>query len=117
MSGQFWSLVTQVRTRTARIRAELVRRTRWPAPVITRVDCAPVPPAGDVVFLRRPAAVRLLLLIMMLFFCQPHAENPPIHRQDSWLSYLQSLALDPAFGIHSHKTLDTAQPCRLLKPN
>ena len=28
-----------------------------------------------------------------------------------------SLALDPTFGIHSHKTLDTAQPCRLLKPN
>ena len=27
------------------------------------------------------------------------------------------LALDPTFGIHSHKTLDTAQPCHLLKPN
>ena len=27
-----------------------------------------------------------------------------------------SLALDPTFGIHSHKTLDTAQPCHLLKP-
>ena len=26
-----------------------------------------------------------------------------------------SLALDPTFGMHSHKTLDTAQPCRLLK--
>ena len=26
-----------------------------------------------------------------------------------------ALALDPTFGIHSHKTLDTAQPCRLLK--
>ena len=25
--------------------------------------------------------------------------------------------LDPTFGIHSHKTLDTAQPCHLLKPN
>ena len=23
----------------------------------------------------------------------------------------------PTFGIHSHKTLDTAQPCHLLKPN
>ena len=22
-----------------------------------------------------------------------------------------SLAFDPTFGIHSHKTLDTAQPC------
>ena len=28
-----------------------------------------------------------------------------------------SLALDPTFGIHSLKTLDTAQPCHLLKPN
>ena len=28
-----------------------------------------------------------------------------------------SLALDSTFGIHSHKTLDTAQPCHLLKPN
>ena len=26
-------------------------------------------------------------------------------------------ALDPTFGIRSHKTLDTAQPCHLLKPN
>ena len=28
-----------------------------------------------------------------------------------------SLPLDPTFGIHSHQTLDTAQPCHLLKPN
>ena len=28
-----------------------------------------------------------------------------------------SLALDPTFGIHSRKTLDTAQPCQLLRPN
>ena len=28
-----------------------------------------------------------------------------------------SLALDPVFRIHSHKTLDTAQPFHLLKPN
>ena len=27
------------------------------------------------------------------------------------------LLLDPPFGIHSHKTLDTAQPCHLSKPN
>ena len=25
--------------------------------------------------------------------------------------------LDPTFGIHSHKTLDTSQPSHLLKPN
>ena len=31
--------------------------------------------------------------------------------------FAPSLALDPTSGIHSHKTLDTAQPCRLLKPN
>ena len=28
-----------------------------------------------------------------------------------------SLALDTTFAIHFHKTLDTAQPCHLLKPN
>ena len=28
-----------------------------------------------------------------------------------------SLALDPTFGIHSHKIWDTAQTCHLLKPN
>ena len=38
------------------------------------------------------------------FFWHPHAGNPTIQTQDS-------LALDPTFGIHSHKTLDTAQPC------
>ena len=32
-------------------------------------------------------------------------------------AFVPSLALDPTFGIHSHKTLDTAQPCHLLKPN
>ena len=29
----------------------------------------------------------------------------------------RTLALDPTFGIHSHKTLDSAQPFHLLKPN
>ena len=33
------------------------------------------------------------------------------------MAFAPSLALDPTFGIHSHKTLDTAQPCDLLKPN
>ena len=33
------------------------------------------------------------------------------------MAFAPSLALDPTFGIHSHKTLDTAQPCHLLKPN
>ena len=32
-------------------------------------------------------------------------------------AFAPSLALDPTFGIHSHKTLDTAQPCHILKPN
>ena len=41
--------------------------------------------------------------------------NKLIQTQDSWLSHL--LLRDPTFGIHSHKTLDTAQPCHLLKPN
>ena len=33
------------------------------------------------------------------------------------MAFAPSLALDPTFGIHSHKTLDTAQPCHILKPN
>ena len=33
------------------------------------------------------------------------------------MAFALSLALDPTFGIHSHRTLDTAQPCHLLKPN
>ena len=33
------------------------------------------------------------------------------------VAFAPSLALDPTFGIHSHKTLDTAQPFHLLKPN
>ena len=33
------------------------------------------------------------------------------------MAFSPSLALDLTFGIHSHKTLDTAQPCHLLKPN
>ena len=35
------------------------------------------------------------------------------------MAFAPSLALDPTFGIHSqsHKTLDTAQPCHLLKTN
>ena len=33
------------------------------------------------------------------------------------MAFVLSLALDPTFGIHSHKTLDTAQLCHLLKPN
>ena len=32
-------------------------------------------------------------------------------------AFALSLASDPTFGIHSHKTLDIAQPCNLLKPN
>ena len=33
------------------------------------------------------------------------------------MAFVLSLALDRTFGIHSHKTLDTAQPCHLLRPN
>ena len=33
------------------------------------------------------------------------------------VAFSLSLALDPTFVIHSHKTLDTAQPCHLFKPN
>ena len=34
-----------------------------------------------------------------------------------FMAFALFLALDPTFGIYSHKTLDTAQPFRLLKPN
>ena len=33
------------------------------------------------------------------------------------LAFALFLALDPTFGIHSHKTIDTALPRHLLKPN
>ena len=33
------------------------------------------------------------------------------------IAFVIFLSLDPTFGIHSHKILDTAQPCHLLKPN
>ena len=33
------------------------------------------------------------------------------------MAFAPSLALDPTNGIHSHKTLDTVQPCHLLNPN
>ena len=33
------------------------------------------------------------------------------------MAFVLSLALDPTFGVQTHKTLDTAQPCHLLKPN
>ena len=33
------------------------------------------------------------------------------------MAFAPSLALDPIFRIHSHTTLDTAQPIHLLKPN
>ena len=38
-------------------------------------------------------------------------------QQYTLMAFAPSLALDPTFGIHSRKTLDTAQPCHLLKPN
>ena len=48
----------------------------------------------------------------MLEKINKNAGNPTI-----LMAFAPSLALDPTFGIHSHKTLDTAQPCYLLKPN
>ena len=33
------------------------------------------------------------------------------------MAFTLSLALDPTFRIDSRRTLDTAQPCHLLKPN
>ena len=31
------------------------------------------------------------------------------------MAFTVCLVLDPSFGIHSRKTLDSAQPCHLLK--
>ena len=48
----------------------------------------------------------------------PHANewretsNAARNRHRQW-----TLASDPTFGIRSHKTLDTAQSCHLLRPN
>ena len=53
-----------------------------------------------------------------LFFWHLHAKKPAIQTQDL-CPFTLSLALDPTFGIHTHRALDTAQPCHLLflKPN
>ena len=45
------------------------------------------------------------LLFVILYL----AENPAIQTQ-KLTAFALSLALDPTFGIHSHKTLDTARP-------
>ena len=55
-------------------------------------------------------------LVHYALLLTPHAENPAIQMQDSWLSHFL-LLLGRTFGIHSHKTLDTARPCYLLKPS
>ena len=36
--------------------------------------------------------------------------NPTMQTQDSFIAFELSLTLDHTFRIHSHKTLDTAQP-------
>ena len=38
------------------------------------------------------------------------------YKRKTIMAFAPSLALDTTFGIHSHKTLDSAQPCHLLKP-
>ena len=43
--------------------------------------------------------------------------NQRLYFLKMFMASAPSLALDPTFGIHAHKTLDTAQPCHLLKPN
>ena len=53
---------------------------------------------------------------MISQFWHPHAENPD-NTNARLMAVTPSLALDPTFGIHSRKTLDTAQPCHLLMPN
>ena len=61
----------------------------------------------------------------VVFFCTKGESNTFWHPH-CWksnntnarlMAFAPSLALDPTSGTHSHKTLDTAQPCHLLKPN
>ena len=51
---------------------------------------------------------------LRLFFWHLHAGNPTMTNARLMASTL-SVASDPTFGIQSHKTLDTAQPCHLFK--
>ena len=37
------------------------------------------------------------------------------HKRKSHMAVVLSLALDPTFGIQSHKNLDTTQPCHFFK--
>ena len=52
-----------------------------------------------------------------LFFWHPHAENPAIQMQDSWLSHVLLLWTPHLEFIPTRPYLDIAQPCHLLKPN
>ena len=50
-----------------------------------------------------------IIFFPLLFVILYIAENPAIQTQ-KLMAFALSLALDPTFGIHSHKTLDTARP-------
>ena len=78
----------------------------------------------------RTCAFLIVMTVLVLFFlidCHNSTCDFLIACHDSTCDFLidchshkplaPSLAVDPTFGIHSHKTLDTAQPCHLLKPN
>ena len=45
----------------------------------------------------------------------PKSVIQPLQKIKTFLQ--DSFSWHPTFGIHSHKTLDSAQPCYLLKPN
>ena len=53
--------------------------------------------------------------LLFFFFRHPHAENPTIQTETRG-QFRTFSYFDTTFGIHSHKTLDTAQPRHLLKP-
>ena len=76
--------------------------------------------------LKSPVCVSELYIFLTLFT----SLNRPVHyallltaacrksnNTNARLMASAPLALDPTFGIHSHKTLDTAHPCHLLKLN
>ena len=62
-----------------------------------------------------PAYTSLNCCMSTLFFW--HACWKSNNTNARLMASAPSLALDPTFAVHSHKTLGTAQPCHILKPN
>ena len=83
-------------------------------------------PFQNVLSIKLLVCVSVLKMVLILLISEPLHVYTLFHTLNSSSDtrmlkiqqYIQkTLALDPTFGIHSHKTLDTAQPFHLLKPN